>query len=112
MSVDPAGVLYGPAGVASFMMYSIAPSAKMIAGAGQMPPRLVLSLGSGPVGISTTRAYETVATLRNRLDVARRREEAFLRDRFGEGRMGEGMAVKAAAMWTTISTPGENGGGM
>ena len=72
----------------------------------------VLSLGSGPVGISTTRAYETVATLRNRLDVARRREEAFLRDRFGEGRMGEGMAVKAAAMWTTISTPGENGGGM
>lgn len=108
---NPGAVLFSPAGLVPFEVHSITPSTRRIATAGQISPKLVLNLGNGPVGISTSQVHATVASVRNQLDVARRAEESLLRERFGVARMGEGMAVKAAAMWTTISTPAENGGG-
>ena len=51
-----------------------------------------------------------IVTVRARLDAARAAEIALLKDTFGETRAAEGRAVKAAVMWTLISTPIENGG--
>jgi hypothetical protein len=63
-------------------------------------------------GFSTTTGpgggAPTVGSLQRLVAVARMKEEALLDRTFGAARAGEGMAVKGAAMWTTIWTPGEN----
>jgi hypothetical protein len=68
-----------------------------------------VGLGNGAVGFST-RSSPTVAAISATLASAKAAEEALLVTTFGAGRAGEGMAVKAAAMWNLISTPAENGG--
>ena len=68
---------------------------------------LVLTLHHGAAGCSTAKGT-TAADIRVKLDTAKSAEEQLLRSRFGVGKEVSGQAVKAAAMWTLVSTPEEN----
>lgn len=67
------------------------------------------SLVNGTVALSTS-ASPVPHEVKTQLAVAAEAETALLRDTFGADRMAEGQAVKAAAMWTLVSTPVENAG--
>jgi hypothetical protein len=75
------------------------------------PVALTVALDAGhePVGFSTT-ATATPATIMATLAKARAAEQALLVQAFGEARVGEGQAIKAAVMWNLHSAPAENGG--
>eukprot|EP00750_Incisomonas_marina_P011382 INCI16371.1.p1 GENE.INCI16371.1~~INCI16371.1.p1 ORF type:complete len:914 (-),score=108.51 INCI16371.1:2333-5074(-) len=79
------------------------------ASTGSTPAALHQSLSGGPVALSTAMS-PVPSEVKGKLLAAAEVETALLRDTFGANRMREGQAVKAAAMWTLVSTPIENAG--
>ena len=68
---------------------------------------MVLPLNTGTVGFSTT-PNTTTAAIGMKLVAARKAEEDLLRATFTPLHAESGQAIKAAAMWTLVSTPEEN----
>jgi hypothetical protein len=99
---------FAAAGMPPFTIHSTA-AGEVSPGNGNHPRSLRVNLGSGPIGFSTT-ASPAVDAISTKLAAARAAEEQLLVKTFGADRAGDGMAVKAAAMWNLISTPAENGG--
>ena len=71
--------------------------------------KVYYSMEGDPITVST-KPNRSLNEIRNLLDNAKAAEEQLLRDTFSEERAGQGQAIKAASMWTLISTPAENGG--
>ena len=109
VSVVPQGssatLQFNPPGMPPFFVYPTAPANVSEArGVG-----LVVSLSYGALGFSTS-PHPSIPVMKAKMKAAREAELSLLRNAFGPERMGEGQAVKAAAMWTMVSTPAENGG--
>eukprot|EP01045_Picozoa_sp_COSAG04_P000646 COSAG04_NODE_17_length_40288_cov_9.152728_2_plen_784_part_00 len=101
-------ITFSPAGLPPFTVFGGATAQVREPGASG-GPSLAINLGSGAVGLAT-QPRRKLSELQAQMRAAKDRERALLTERFGPERMGEGMAVKSAAMWTTIATPAENGG--
>jgi hypothetical protein len=94
-------VTFSPAGLAPFSLYSTASG-------NFTQSRLRISLGSGPVGLSTT-AGRTVAAIAALLQAGAAREESLLASTYGAAYAGRAMAIKGSVMWNLIYNPLENG---
>lgn len=90
-------------GLGSVSVHPALPSGADASAAGG---KLLLPLGQGAVGLSST--GRSLAEVRSTVAAARSEEERRLRQRYGD-RAESASAVNAAVMWTLVYTPAENG---
>jgi hypothetical protein len=96
-----AAVTFSPAGLEPFSLYATATG-------NVTESQLRISLGSGPVGVSTT-AGRSVAAIAALVESAAAREATLLTSTYGAAYAGHAMAIKGSVMWNLIYNPLENG---
>jgi hypothetical protein len=106
-----ASLTFSPGGFQDLAVYGSNGSTASSSNTSSVPPALHLPLRGGlAVALSTEGERPDPTAIATRLAAAAAAEQQLLETTFGADRAGEGQAVKAAAMWTLVSTPAENAG--